>query len=272
MIVVRGIKTRDANGKPYLRQDIDKWYMEQMAGDRIQLTLFVEALAPIQRRDLDDLKSYFRLAAIHSAPWCEWDDVPQAQREPGERGYCVHSNYTFPTWHRVYMMLYEVRQSRRLGETVNWYVTDTFMQRTLYEAMLEWIHEAVPESHKDIWRKEADKWRLPYWDFARFADRPPSTAGALPHDIDHDQLRLPILCMMPNVRITLFTKDSGPIIESRPNPLYKYITPQLMGEFRDPYKIRGETTEPDPNDKVQTPKFTLQVKSFVTLASTQRNR
>ena len=119
MTVVQGIETRDANGKPYLRQDIGKWYMEQVAGDRIQLTLFVEALALIQERDLDDLKSYFRLAAMHSAPWCEWDDVPQPQREPGERGYCVHSNYTFPTWHRVYMMLYEVRQSRRLGEKVN---------------------------------------------------------------------------------------------------------------------------------------------------------
>ncbi|KAL3436396.1 hypothetical protein BDV09DRAFT_184332 [Aspergillus tetrazonus] len=189
MSVVQGIETRDANGKPYLRQNIDKWYMKQVAGDRIQLTLFMEALALIQRRDLDDLKSYFRLAAIHSAPWCEWDDVPQPQ---------------------LYIMLYE---------------------RTLYEAMHEWIHEVVPESHKDVWRNEADKWRLPYWDFARFADRPPSTAGALPHDIDHDRLRLPILCMMPNVRITVFPKDSDPIIESRPNPLYKYITPKLMGEF-----------------------------------------
>ena len=65
--------------------------------------------------------------------------------------------------------------------------------------------------------------------------------------------------MMPNVRITVFPKDSDPIIESRPNPLYKYITPKLMGEFRDPYKFKGETTEPDPNDKVQTPKFTLPV-------------
>ena len=115
-VIVKGIETRDANGKPYLRKDIDKWYAEQVKGNRIQLTLFVEALARIQQRHMEDLLSYFRLAGIHSAPWCKWDDVEQPPKKPTDDpkripGYCVHNNYTFPTWHRVYMMLYEVSGS-----------------------------------------------------------------------------------------------------------------------------------------------------------------
>ncbi|KAI9370863.1 Di-copper centre-containing protein [Aspergillus egyptiacus] len=235
-VIVKGIETRDANGKPYLRKDIDKWYTEQVdGGDRIQLTLFVEALALIQNRPLDDLLSYFRLAAIHSAPWCEWDGVKQPANDPDRiPGYCVHNNYTFPTWHRVYMLLYE---------------------RTLYDAMHEWIGKYVPASLQPKWRGEADKWRLPYWDFARFADRPPSTAGAFENDSVHDMIRLPVLCMMPNVRINVFHGEDQST-ETRPNPLYKYVTSKLMGEFPEPYTIIGEKvkeqTKPDPNDATKT--------------------
>lgn len=123
-VIVKGIETRDANGKPYLRKDIDKWYAEQAKGNKIQLTLFLEALALIQKRPLDDLLSYFRLAGIHSAPWCKWDDVDQPPEQPNRiPGYCVHNNYTFPTWHRVYMMLYEVSGWIR-GGMVNRYGVD----------------------------------------------------------------------------------------------------------------------------------------------------
>lgn len=133
--------------------------------------------------------------------------------------------------------------------------------------MLEWIGASVPAQLQGTWKTEAGKWRLPYWDFARVADRPPSTAGAFPYDIDDDKLRLPILCMMPNVRITVFPKDKDPIIESRPNPLYKYVTPKLMGEFPSPYKITGEDIPEqkakDPDDPtvevVINPKFTYPV-------------
>ncbi|KAJ5497079.1 Di-copper centre-containing protein [Penicillium fimorum] len=233
-VIVNGIETRDVHGDPYLRKDIDKWYAEQMKGDRMQLTLFMEALALIQKRPLTDLKSYFRLAAIHAAPWCEWDNVaqPTGGGSNGIKGYCVHNNYTFPTWHRVYIMLYE---------------------RVLYDAMYEWIDQTVPKTKQDTWKKEAEEWRLPYWDFARFADRPASTADTFDYDNDHDRLRLPILCMMPNVQITAFPKGENPTIESRPNPLYKYMAPKPMGEFPDKFKIAGEKAEDstNPNRKVE---------------------
>lgn len=115
-IVVKGIDTRQPDtNKLYLRQDIDKWYADQVGkeGNRIQLTLFVEALALIQKRPLEDTLSYFRLAAIHCAPWCGWDGVEQPvdPKTNKKNSYCVHNNYTFPTWHRAYMLLYEVGET-----------------------------------------------------------------------------------------------------------------------------------------------------------------
>ena len=129
-------------------------------------------------------------------------------------------------------------------------MTDNTCQRVLYDAMYEWIDKAVPTNLRKDWKEEADKRRLPYWDFALFADRPPSTPGAFDYDIDHDRLRLPILCMMPNVQIKVFENGKGPIIESRPNPLYKYVTLKLMGELPEPYKITGEDM---PEQRVENP-------------------
>jgi tyrosinase len=132
--------------------------------------------------------------------------------------------------------------------------------------MYEWIGTSVPANSQDTWKKEADKWRLPYWDFARFADRPQSTVFETANG--HDKLRLPILCMMPNVQIIVFPEDKDPpIIESRPNPLYKYVTPKLMGEFPAPYKINGEDI---PQQKGVDHEFTYPRKSLVTLVLDSR--
>ena len=55
---------------------------------------------------------------------------------------------------------------------------------------------------------------------------------------------------MPNVPIKVFQNGNDPIIESRPNPLYKYVTPKLMGELPEPYKITGEDM---PEQRVENP-------------------
>lgn len=187
--------------------------------------------------------SYFRLAGIHSAPWCPWDGEsnPPIPPEDPDRipGFCVHNNYTFPTWHRVYMLLYEVSRISLLEENiVDRLLTTT--QQVLHEAMREFIDTPgnVPDNFKDQWKEEANQWRLPYWDFARFADRPETTAGST-GDIDADKLRLPILCMMPTVRTITFNKEKL-YFETRPNPLYKYVTPKPMGQYDPSYKISGE--------------------------------
>ncbi|KAF9005141.1 hypothetical protein BDQ17DRAFT_1353900 [Cyathus striatus] len=44
-----------------------------------------------------------QLGGIHGLPYIPWNgSVSQ------DGGYCVHGSVLFPTWHRPYMMLYEV--------------------------------------------------------------------------------------------------------------------------------------------------------------------
>ena len=106
---ITGIPVQGEGGKVPVRKDIDDWYDKQTTGNRIQLTLFLEALTLMQKRGTDNKLSYFRLAGIHAAPWGEWDSVDPASTQSGKKqGFCVHNHYTFPTWHRVYMTLLEV--------------------------------------------------------------------------------------------------------------------------------------------------------------------
>ena len=110
---ITGINTKAPDGRTPVRKDIDIWFQEQVQGNSIQLTLFVEALAAIQSHPLENQLSYFRLAGIHSAPWTSWDNVkapdgPDVVPKDKIPGYCVHNDFTFPTWHRVYMLLFEV--------------------------------------------------------------------------------------------------------------------------------------------------------------------
>ena len=55
----------------------------------------------------DNIQSFFQVAGIHGLPYIPWDGVtgdPDAQWA----GYCTHGSVLFPTWHRPYVMLYEV--------------------------------------------------------------------------------------------------------------------------------------------------------------------
>lgn len=105
--------------------------------------------------------------------------------------------------------------------------------------MHKWIENHVPNEKKPQWKEEANAWRLPYWDFAREADRPKSTLKYSPPTSDeaHDKLRLPIICMIPNVQV-VFPKDDS--LKSRPNPMYKYVNSKLMGQLPHPYTIKAE--------------------------------
>ncbi|PWY95168.1 Di-copper centre-containing protein [Aspergillus sclerotioniger CBS 115572] len=202
---------------PPLRRDIDNWYLEQTVPNskRIQLTLFVEALTALQNTDYTEKLSYFRLAGIHSAPWTEWDGVPGRPYNPDHpdnegRGFCVHGNYTFPTWHRAYLALYE---------------------QVLSEAMVRFINQShVPAQVKEEWLNEAKQWRLPYWDFARFPK----------HQLDGpeaDELRLPILATMPMVTVSVIGRQDK---IRRPNPLYRFCMDIPMGELQHPYQITAQ--------------------------------
>ncbi|KUI74465.1 Tyrosinase [Cytospora mali] len=163
-----------------IRQDVDEWYHEQNApgGNRIQPTLITEALTAIKQRPLTDEKSYFRLAGIHAAPYAGWGgfDNPKEQDDPS---FYVHNDYTCPAWHRVYMVLFE---------------------QVMHETIIELIDAAsdlTPKMRSD-WKREASCWRLPYWDFSKFA-----THNGTPSD----ELRLPILAIIPNVSVKVFSSE-----------------------------------------------------------------
>lgn len=53
---------------------------------------------------------------IHNQPEEEWDGVVN-KAAPGW-GYCAHGETVFPTWHRVYMGMFEV-QGDHTPEHVN---------------------------------------------------------------------------------------------------------------------------------------------------------
>lgn len=97
--------------------------------------------------------------------------------------------------------------------------------------MIEFINKAVDvldrekaSLEKAKWTEQAKQWRLPYWDFARFA-------------LDSDELRLPVLAIIPEVMVKDFR--SGKLI-AKPNPLYKFETQELMGKLEEKYAIKDQ--------------------------------
>jgi hypothetical protein len=60
-------------------------------------------------------ETWFQIGSIHGLPRDPWDNAPSKPEIPfpnGEKfiGYCAHKTQTFPTWHRPYVTLFEVRQ------------------------------------------------------------------------------------------------------------------------------------------------------------------
>lgn len=49
--------------------------------------------------------SFFSIGGIHGLPHEPWDNAIDKTKP---RGYCTHGTNIFPTWHRVYVALFEV--------------------------------------------------------------------------------------------------------------------------------------------------------------------
>lgn len=107
-----------------VRRELTDWFQQmQDTGDEIlqrQWTLFVLGLERFKSLPVDDKLSYFQVAGIHGYPEQPWDGAPDPKPDPpgnpddwppGQQpfgGYCHHNTIAFPTWHRPYMLLYEV--------------------------------------------------------------------------------------------------------------------------------------------------------------------
>ena len=101
-----------------VRREITDWYEDE--NSRYQVSLFIQSLTILMTKPIEERLSYFQIAGIssrdvdyvfilanlkgiHSYPCVGWDGVKACSS-----GYCAHNTVTFPTWHRPYMLLYEV--------------------------------------------------------------------------------------------------------------------------------------------------------------------
>jgi len=80
--------------------------MRSCATAQLMLTAFsaeIQAEAQTNQYPL----SFFQLGAIHGLPYQPWNNVSGVDDRTWG-GYCTHGSVLFPTWHRPYVMLYEV--------------------------------------------------------------------------------------------------------------------------------------------------------------------
>jgi tyrosinase len=92
-----------APGQVPLRVEVDDFFTKDEYS--IQLNLFYLAMVKFQTIPYGDTLSYFQVAGIHGLPHVPWDAWPAGGYHPQ---YCVHGTILFGTWHRPYMLLFEV--------------------------------------------------------------------------------------------------------------------------------------------------------------------
>ncbi|KAM5350817.1 hypothetical protein ACJ41O_007322 [Fusarium nematophilum] len=161
-------RTHEADGKnegtPYVeglpvRHEISALANSKDPDHRRQWTLFVLALEKFKLKPIEDKLSYFQVAGIHGYPEAPWDGAPPPREDPettraGDQpygGYCNHNGLNFPTWHRPYMALFEQCIWDNMKDVIDHWVTK---------------HKLADTEAKQ-WVASKDKWRMPYWDWAR---------------------------------------------------------------------------------------------------------
>lgn len=138
-----------------LQQNADQW------------NLYLLSLINFQAMNQNSSLSYYQIAGIHGLPNVPWDGVqgnPTAMSE-GAVGYCPHSSNLFPTWHRVYLALYEQAFYSVVQSTVS----------------------SFPSSQQSRWAAAAATLRIPYWDWAV---EPPSGQNNIPSAITNPSVTL----------------------------------------------------------------------------------
>ncbi|KAL2825952.1 common central domain of tyrosinase-domain-containing protein [Aspergillus cavernicola] len=188
---IQGIKDGvGPDGRVPIRREFNDWSQSRDPAAKNQVVLFVLALEHFQKMDPKERDSYFQIAGIHGMPYTSWDEPDVTAKEVHRKGYCVHANCLFPLWHRPYLLLYEQR---------------------IYDIMVDIIIPGLQVSRKikDVFRKAASTWRLPYWDWAK-------------------EPKIPKLLCRPKLKINVAGKET-----KMDNPLFKFRMPegQKMGEF-----------------------------------------
>ena len=112
-----------ATGQRPFRQEFSTFKNSGPAFD-----LYILSLQQFMQQNQSSLLSYYQVSGrapfscvgimliaegIHGHPYIPWDGV-QGQYQAG---YCTHGSILFPSWHRPYMALYEVRSHSVINRT-----------------------------------------------------------------------------------------------------------------------------------------------------------
>lgn len=109
-----------------------------------QYTLLILAMQRYQAMSQSDKLSYYQISGIHGVPRQDWDSVGACSSCQNVDGYCPHDSILFPTWHRVYVALFEQQFLKLVNDIAN-----------------EWTGDGA-----DVIRSAASQMRWPYWDWA----------------------------------------------------------------------------------------------------------
>lgn len=192
------------------RKEVNSWAANPL--NRVQVSLFIQAMTKFQAMTFQDQLSYFRIAGIHGLPATSWDndlnpldasasykDGKYAPTENTRQFYCPHNSLIFPTWHRAYMLLFEQR---------------------LWEIMTKEIVPAIQNAViKEEWLLAANAWRMPYWDWAADPE-------------------VPSLVAQEEISIV----QPGGAMLSVSNPLYKFTTATMNGLGGKPVPFDNKDT------------------------------
>jgi tyrosinase len=90
-----------------LRMELDDFCNSTDTIHKNQRALFFQALENFKGMDPTEKLSYFQIAGIHGQPFVPWDE-DGTKVANAKSGYCTHNSILFCTWHRPYMLLFEV--------------------------------------------------------------------------------------------------------------------------------------------------------------------
>ncbi|KAJ5833967.1 tyrosinase [Penicillium riverlandense] len=191
---------RSAEGEIYARQEIHDLYK-----DKGQWQLYLLGLRKWYDIPADHPLSYFQIAGIHGMPYKQWNEEETQKIGLNETiGYCTHTTVLFPSWHRPYLVMYEQR---------------------LQEVLMQEVLPKIPSAEQVKWKKEIEKFRVPYWDWAMPSPELPknkTAADKIKRDwLPPDSWEAVVPIFIPG--------HEGPIA----NPLYKFSMPEgkTMGDY-----------------------------------------
>ncbi|KAJ5907811.1 hypothetical protein N7495_000493 [Penicillium taxi] len=124
--------------------------IEEFLGDNHMTNIFLLALEAIHQEAMEPVDKQnwwtaYSLGGIHGSPREKWNGVEFSTADPkiSPYGYCTHGMLMFPTWHRVYIGMFEQAVANKVREIAESFGDD--------EGRLSYL-------------SAADRFRLPYWD------------------------------------------------------------------------------------------------------------